>query len=109
MSSEWSGVDVWSSHIIASARINRVQVANPARGRLNREELYFPVRPRSRPRIWFRETGLAVPSRASLLIFHTQAESGAYLRGSSRFPRRRPFIYLKPPSVPSLSGHAIAY
>ena len=25
--------------------------------------------------------GLAVPSRVSLLILHTQAESGAYLRG----------------------------
>ena len=41
---------------------------------------------------------------------HTQAESGAYLRDSSRVPRRRP---MKPPyaigSVPSLSGHAIAY
>ena len=40
---------------------------------------------------------------------HTQAESGAYLRDSSRVPRRRPFM--KPPyaigSVPSLSGHAI--
>ena len=44
---------------------------------------------------------------------HTQAESGAYLRESSRVPRRRPFTYLKPPyaigSVPSSSGHAIAY
>ena len=42
---------------------------------------------------------------------HTQAESGAYLRDSSRVPQRRPFM--KPPyaigSVPSLSGHAIAY
>ena len=42
---------------------------------------------------------------------HTQAESGAYLRDSSRVRRRRPFM--KPPyvigSVPSLSGHAIAY
>ena len=42
---------------------------------------------------------------------HTQAESGAYSRDSSRVPRRRPFM--KPPyaigSVPSLSGHAIAY
>ena len=42
---------------------------------------------------------------------HTQAESGAYLRKSSRVPRRRPFM--KPPyaigSVPSLLGHAIAY
>ena len=44
---------------------------------------------------------------------HAQAESGAYLRDSSRVPRRRPYIYLKPPyairSVTSLSGHAIAY
>ena len=42
---------------------------------------------------------------------HTQTESDAYLRDSSRAPRRRPFM--KPPyaigSVPSLSGHAIAY
>ena len=42
---------------------------------------------------------------------HTQAEYGAYLRDSSRVPRRRPFM--KPPyaigSIPSLSGHAIAY
>ena len=75
------------------------KVANPARGTCLR--------------IWSRETGPAVPSRVSLLIVHTQAEYGAYSRGSSRVPRRRPFIYLKPPyaigSVPSLSGHAIAY
>ena len=42
---------------------------------------------------------------------HTQAESGASFRDSSRVPRRRPFM--KPPyvigSVPSLLGHAIAY
>ena len=88
------------------------KVANPARGQLNREKIIFPC-PRSRLRIWSRETGSAVPSRVSLLILHTQAESGAYSRGSSRVPRRCPFIYLKPPyaigSVPSLSGHAIAY
>ena len=45
--------------------------------------------------------------------FLYSSESGAYSRDSSRFPRRRPFIYLKPPyaigSIPSLSGHAIAY
>ena len=50
-----------------------------------------------------------VPRRPAHL--HTQAEYGAYLRDSSRVPRRRPFM--KPPyaigSVPSLSGHAIAY
>ena len=50
-----------------------------------------------------------VPRQPSHL--HTLAESGAYLRDSSRVPRRHPFM--KPPyaigSVPSLSGHAIAY
>ena len=42
---------------------------------------------------------------------HTQAESGAYLRDSSRVPRPRPFT--KPPyaigPAPNLAGHAIAY
>ena len=52
-----------------------------------------------------------VPRQSAHL--HTRAEYGAYLRDSSRVPRRRPCIYFKPPyatgSVPSLSGHAIAY
>ena len=55
--------------------------------------------------------GSPVPRQPAHL--HTQAESGACLRDSSRVPRRGPFIYLKPPyaigSVPSLSGHAMAY
>ena len=55
--------------------------------------------------------GSPVPRQPAHL--HTQAESSAYLRDSSRVPRRRPFIYLKPPyaigPVPSLSGHAITY
>ena len=57
------------------------------------------------------EFGSPVPRQPAHL--HTQAESRAYLRDSYRVPRRRPFIYLKPPyaigSVPSLSGHEIAY
>ena len=44
------------------------KIANPTRGQLNRENDYFPVRVRSRLRIWPRETGSAVPSRVSLLI-----------------------------------------
>ena len=52
-------------------------------------------------------------SACSMTSRHPQAESGAYLRDSSRVPRRRPFIYSKPPyaigSVPTLSGDAIAY
>ena len=55
--------------------------------------------------------GSPVPRQPAHL--HTQAESDAYLRDSSRVPRRRPFTCLKPPyvmgSVPSLSGHTIAY
>ena len=55
--------------------------------------------------------GSPVPRQPAHL--HTQAESGAYLRDSSRVPQRRPFIDTKPPyaigPVPSLSGHAIAY
>ena len=43
------------------------------------------------------EFGTPVPRQPAYL--HTQAESGAYLRDSSRVPRRRAFIYLKPPYV----------
>ena len=54
--------------------------------------------------------GSPVPRQPAHL--YTRAESGAYLRDSSRVPRRRPFIYLKPPyaigSVLSLSGDVIA-
>ena len=70
------------------------KVANTARGQLNRRNGGGGSCPRSRLRIWSRETDLAVPSRVSLLILHVQAESGAYVRDSSRFPRRRPFMYL---------------
>ena len=87
------------------------KVANPARGRLNREKnislsAFVPENLVSRDGF-----GSSVPRQP--IHTHTQAESGAYLRDSSRVPRRLPFIYLKPPyaigSVPSLSGHAIAY
>ena len=71
------------------AWINREK--NPARRQLNREKYIFPF-PRSRLRIWFRETGSTVQSCASLLILHAQAKSGSYSRDSSRFPRRRPHI-----------------
>ena len=55
--------------------------------------------------------GSPVPRQPAHL--YTRAESDAPLRDSSRVPRRRPIIYFKPPyaigSVPSLSGHAVAY
>ena len=87
------------------------KVASPARGQLNRKmkiSLSAFVTENLISRDGF---GSPVPRQPAHL--HTQAESGAYLRDFSRFPRRRPFIHLIPPyafgSVPCLSSHAIAY
>ena len=96
---------------IARVWINRVRLPILLVVQLNRKNIYFPVRVRA----W--EFGLARRVRqfrpASACSSHTQAEFGAYLRDSSRVPRRRPFNYFKPSyaigSVPTLSGHAIAY
>ena len=85
------------------------KVANPARGELNREN-NFPLSPCVPENLVSRD-GFSRPVPRQPAHLHTQTESGAYLRDSSRVPRRRPFT--KPPyaigSVPSLSGHAIAY
>ena len=89
------------------------KVVAAARGQLNREikinislSAFAPENLVSRDRF-----GSPVTRQPAHL--QTQAESGAYLRDSSRVPRRRPFIYFKPPyaieSVPSFSGPAIAY
>ena len=85
------------------------KVANPARGQLNREN-NIPLSPCVPENLVSRD-GFSRPVPHQPAHLHTQAESGAYLRYSSRVPRRRPFM--KPPyaigPVPSLSGHAIAY
>ena len=89
------------------------KVANPAHGQLNRGNniplsAFVPENLVSRDGF-----GSPVPRQPAHL--HTQAESGAYLRDSSRVPRRRSYtcFLFKPPyaigSVLSLSGHAIAY
>ena len=70
-------------------QINR-KVANPVHDQLNREKFSCP---RSRLKNWFRETGLAAPSRVSLLILYTNAEYGAYSRDSSQCPQRCPYIF----------------
>ena len=69
------------------------KVANPARGQLNRENEHFAFAPEN---LVSRDgVGSPVPRQpAHLHTQATQAEYGAYLRDSSRFPRRRPFIYL---------------
>ena len=51
-----------SCHHIKQIRNQPVWFANPACGQLNRRNDYFP-RPRSRLRMWSRETGSVVPSR----------------------------------------------
>ena len=85
------------------------KVANPARGQLNKENEYSlsPCVPQN----LVSRDGFSRPVPRQPAHLHTQAESGAYLRDSYRVPRRRPFM--KTPyatgSVPSLSGHAIAY
>ena len=86
------------------------KVANPARGQLNRK-INIPLSPCVPVNLVSRDGfSRSVPSQPAHL--HTQAESGAYLRDSSRVPRRRP-LFMKPSyaigSVPSLSGRAIAY
>ena len=84
------------------------KVANPARGQLNREN-NIPLSPCVPENLVSRD-GFSRPVPRQPAHPHTQGESGAYLRDSSRVPRRRPFM--KSPyaigSVPSLSGHAIA-
>ena len=55
---------------------------------------------------WSRGSRSAVPSGVSPLVRHTQAESGALSRDSSRFPRRRPYIQS---TAIGLSGDAVAY
>ena len=100
---------VLSSHLYSKSMDQPGKVANPARGQLNRE-YNIPLSPCVPENLVSRD-GFSRPVPRQPAHLHTQAESGAYLRDSSRVPRRRPFM--KPPyaigSVPSLSGHAIAY
>ena len=88
------------------------KVGNPVRGQLNRE-MYISLSALFAPENLVLRDGFGSPVPHQPSQLHTQAESGAYLRDSSRVPRRRPFIYLKPPYaigyVPSFSVHAIAY
>ena len=71
-------------------QINRKCCQSCSPDQLTREKIPCP---RSRLKIWFRKTGLAVPPRVSLLILYTSAESGAYSSDSSRCPQRCPYIF----------------
>ena len=86
-------------------------VANPARGQLNRE-INISLSPLAPENLVLRD-GFGSPVPRQTAHLHTKDEFGTYFRDSFRIPRRRPFIYLKPPyaigSVPSLSDHVITY
>ena len=97
------------SHTYSKSMDQPGKVANPARGtgKMNISLSAFA------PENLVSRDGFGSPVPRQPAHLHTQAESGAYFRDSSRLPRRRPFIYLAPTyaigSVPSLSGHTIAY
>ena len=77
------------------------KVANPARGQLNRESI-IPLSPCVPENLVSRD-GFSRPVSRQPAHLHTHhAESGAYLRDSSRVPRRRPFM--KPPYAIVSSG-----
>ena len=70
------------------------KVANPARGQLNRENNLF-LCPRSRLRIWSRETGSVVPSRVSLLISIFRLNMIPCYLFSIALECREPLVYRK--------------
>ena len=67
------------------------KVANPARGQLNREN-DIPLSPCVPGNLISRD-GFSRPVPRQRAHLHTQTESGASLRDSSRFPRR-PGVHL---------------
>ena len=82
------------TYIIAEYGSTGKVANNPARGQLNREN-NEPLSPCVPENLVSRD-GLSSPVPRQPAHLHTQAESGAYLRDSSRVPRRRPF-FMKPP------------
>ena len=100
----------WSSHV-ARVAIIRVRSSILLVVSWTNVYIYISLSPFA-PENLVSRNGFDSPVPRQPAHLHTQAESGAYLRDSSRFPRRRPFIYFNRQtigSVPSLSAHAIAY
>ena len=79
------------------ARVSKDQpskVANPARGSARWTGKMISSLSPFAPENLVSRDGFGSPILLKPVHLHTQAESGAYLRDSSRVPRRRPFIYL---------------
>ena len=77
-------------HILARVWINRVRLSIllvvSSTGKMNISLPAFV------PENLVSRDGFGSPVPCQSAHLHTQAESGAYLRDSSRFPRRRPFL-----------------
>ena len=79
-------------HTYSKSKDQPGTVASPARGQLNRKIDIFLSAFVLENLVSRNGFGSPVPRQPAHL--HIQAESGAYLRDSSRFPRWRPFIHL---------------
>ena len=82
---------VWSSHI-ARVRINRVRL--PILFVVSRTGKMDISMFLSAPDYFVSRNGFGSPVPRKPSYLHTQAESRAYVRDSSRLPRRRLFIHL---------------
>ena len=69
------------------------KVANRARGQLNKKKKNIFLAPFPPKNLDSRD-GFGSSAPRQPVHLYTQAECGAYFRDSSRFPRRRPFIYI---------------
>ena len=87
-------LSIMYGHIHSKSMDQPGKVANPARGQLSREKMNISLSAFAPENLVPRDGfGSPVPRQSAHL--HTQVESGAYLRNSSRVPLRRPFIYMK--------------
>ena len=103
-------VCMYSHHIYSTVWINRVRLPILLEVSWTTGKNNTPLSPCVPENLVSRD-GFSRPVPRQPAHLHTQAESGVYLRDSSRIPRRRPLM--KPPhaigSVPSLPGRTIAY
>ena len=79
-------------HTYSKSMYQPGKVANPARGQLSRG-IYFSLSAFA-PKNLVSRDGFGSPVPRQLAHLHNQAKSGAYLRDSSRVPRRRLYKYV---------------
>ena len=85
----------WSA---LSAEYESGMVAKPARGQLNRKNIFSRSSFGRENLVSQDRFGRLVPRQPAHSPIHTQAESSAYSRDSSRFPDSVHVLYRRPPS-----------